>query len=182
MIEAGGAAVERRAWLVDLQYRDGAATRTVRWTDSADPVAVAGEGVYSGDNPIVALGGIGASIARLERREWFLALADPDGVWQARFAANWRRRRCRIHLCTWPGPVVTPWRVGWCVGRQTDFAAAGDGGAPMRQTQLRFAGAFARALSSRKRFLTDEAQRRVDATDTGLAHAQTTIDVNWGGN
>lgn len=176
MIEIGDD-VAYRAWLVDLQYLDGdGATQTVRWTDSADPVAVAGEGVYAPDNPIVALGGFNKAGARLERREWFLALADPQRVWQARFASGWRRRRCRIHLWTTPGPVVTLWKTGWCIGRQSVLV---DG---MQQTQLRFAGVFARALSSRQRLMNDEAQRQIDAADSGLAHAQTTIDVNWGGN
>ena len=118
----------------------------------------------------------GSAGARPQRREWFLALADPERVYQGRFASGWRRKQCRLRLRTMPGAVVTLWRTGWCVGRQFVFV---DG---MGQTQLRFAGALSRGQSARKRLMNDAAQREHGASDDSLALAQTSVDLNWGGN
>ena len=105
MIEVADS-VDYHAWLLDLEHADGAGTvQTARWTDSADPIAVVGEGVYAPDNPVIALGGFNQAGSRLQRREWFVALADPQRTWQARYASRWRRRRCRLLLWTMPGPV-----------------------------------------------------------------------------
>ena len=164
------------AWLVDLEYAGNAGVaQTMRWTDAGHPIAVDGA-TYTPNNPVLAIGDINKSGSRLQRREWFVALADPAGTWQARYATGWRRKRFRLHLRTMPGPVVTLWKAGWCVGRQ--LVIVND----MPQVQLRFAGLFGRAQHTRKRLMNDGAQREVAADDDSLAHAQTSVDLNWGGN
>lgn len=169
--------VETIHWLIDLEWSSAGTVQHYLWTDAPTNIPVQGTGTFDNDNPLIGMSNLSQSGVRLEARRWQLILADPERLFRdSRYAAEWRRRRCRLYLHTQPGNGVTLWKTGFLVSRQ--FPVQNDVAAAV----LTFGGLLDRNFATKKRYMNKDSQRAVDSDDDSLDLAQRKIDLNWGGN
>ena len=169
--------IDELSWLVNLEYDNNGIIANYRWCDADREILVTNDGTYLPRGPIAEIRGFNTAGSHLERREWFIIINDPNGTYKRSYERNWRRRRATISAWTNPGTITTTWKIGVCIGRQ--FVNTPEHG---YQTHLKFAGLLSRVVSTKKRFMNNDAQRAVDSTDDSLSQAQITVDINWGGN
>ena len=178
-------------WLLAVEYQDGNAVKTIRYTDGDASVNLTGktpavfDGLYVPGDWLVSENPL-TFPSRLEKQQWVVTLGDHDFAHKRRFASGWRKKAVRLAWVTEPGDAFMAWRDGLIVGRQflTDEALG-------RTTRLMVGSPLRDPVgSTKKRFMTGEFQREAakdskgdpNFVDDSLDHAQRKVSENWGGS
>ena len=166
--------VDGYAIYAKVQYSD---TEFYRWTSAGSDQAIAGDGTYEKDEPVIDVSGMHSQTARIEERELVLTLADPLRTYQAAFSTpGWLGRTLDIYWRSTPTAALVQIDHGALQGRAFLVDDEQDAIAV-----LRYSSELARRNSVHQRLTNEDQQRQIAPLDDSMDRVIETINIIWGG-